>query len=367
MSHNNKKSYIRPVGILFGSIANQLTSMGQAYKLAGGPLSFSHAEMMARDIDGNIDSEISRVEDLKDNFRNFCTNNKANVTTCLEHFIESRDSFAGFSLSGLDYKPRILGVLNITPDSFYDGGLYETTEAAISHARALHSAGADIIDVGGESTRPGSKEVSLDEELSRVMPVVKALSEDGIVVSVDTRHSEVMRQVIDAGAKVINDVSALIHDTESLSVVANNDVDVILMHMRGLPETMQNEPIYKNVVLDVYDMLYDRINHCVEAGIERKRICVDPGVGFGKSVKHNVELISSLSFFQGLGCGVAIGVSRKSFIDSVSETEGSDRRLVGSLTALIAALNQGVNILRVHDVSETLQALNTWHKIVMER
>ncbi|MBI36573.1 MAG: dihydropteroate synthase [Alphaproteobacteria bacterium] len=367
MSHTNKKSYIRPVGVLFGSIADQLISAGQAYRLAGGPFSFSHAEMIASDSVGNIESKISSVEGLKDNFRNFCINNKAKVTECLEHFIETRESFAGFSLSGLDYKPRILGVLNVTPDSFFDGGLYETTEAAISHARALHIAGADIIDIGGESTRPGAKEVSLDEELSRVMPVVKALSEDGIVVSVDTRHSEVMRQVIGAGAKVINDVSALRHDAESLSVVANNDVDVILMHMRGLPETMQNEPFYKNVVLDVYDMLYDRINHCLEAGIERKRICVDPGVGFGKSVEHNLELISSLSIFQGLGCGLAIGISRKSFIDSVSKTDGPDRRLLGSIASLIAALNQGVNIVRVHDVSETLQAINMWHKIVMER
>ncbi|NNE83582.1 MAG: dihydropteroate synthase, partial [Alphaproteobacteria bacterium] len=231
-----------------------------------------------------------------------------------------------------------------------------------AHGRALHAAGADIVDVGGESTRPGAAPISVEDELARVMPVVTALAGDGIVISIDTRHAAVMDAAIAGGARIVNDVSALTHDSNAMDVIAASNASVILMHMQGTPETMQQAPHYEDVVLDVYDALEARVADCAAAGIARSRICVDPGIGFGKTPAHNLALISSLAIFHGLGCAVAIGVSRKSFIDAVAGTSQPKDRLAGSLATMLVALGQGAQIVRAHDVGETVQAVALWRE-----
>jgi dihydropteroate synthase len=256
-----------------------------------------------------------------------------------------------------------MGVLNVTPDSFSDGGRWFDTERAIAQGCALVAAGADIIDIGGESTRPGAAELPPGEEIRRIEPVVRALTEVGAVVSIDTRHKAVMEAVLAAGACIVNDVSALTHDPAAIALVARRAAPVVLMHMRGEPPTMQDQPIYDSPLVEVLEYLDSRIAACAAAGIQRDRIVVDPGIGFGKSVVHNLELIAGIAAFHALGCGVMLGVSRKSMIGRLSRGEAPDARLAGSLAAALVALEQGVQILRVHDVAETRQAIALWRAI----
>ncbi len=257
-----------------------------------------------------------------------------------------------------------MGVVNVTPDSFSDGGDFADARVAIDQGRALSGAGAAIIDVGGESTRPGSDPVPIGEELDRVLPVVEALAADGITVSIDTRKAEVMRAARDAGARMINDVSALTHDAKALDAAARSGAPVALMHTRGDPKTMQVNPVYDCAPLDVYDYLEARIAACVAAGIDHARIVVDPGIGFGKTpTGHNIEILRNLGVYHGLGCPVLLGVSRKSFIGRLAGVEEAKRRLPGSLAAALAALDQGVQMIRVHDVAETAQALAVWNAL----
>ncbi|MCH8202637.1 MAG: dihydropteroate synthase [Proteobacteria bacterium] len=254
-------------------------------------------------------------------------------------------------------KPLIMGVLNVTPDSFSDGGNFLAPEAAIAHAKQLAEAGADIIDIGGESTRPGALTVWEGEEMDRVLPVIEALRDLGVPLSIDTRRASVMRQALEAGAQIINDISALTADPESLEVAAQSAAPVVLMHSQGDPQTMQDDPRYADVLLDVYDYLDDRVEAALAAGIKRQNIIVDPGIGFGKTVRHSIALINGLGLFQGLGCGLQLGVSRKRFIGALSREEPAQERLGGSLAAGLQGLSAGVHILRVHDVEETRQAL----------
>ena len=257
--------------------------------------------------------------------------------------------------------PRIMGVLNVTPDSFFDGGQHDQCSDAVDRALAMVEEGADIIDVGGESTRPGAELVSVDEELSRVIPVIEALAaRTNALISIDTRKSEVMEAAVQAGAHIINDVSALTFDPNSLGVAASLNVPVILMHAQGTPEVMQDNPSYNHVLLDVYDYLSLRIQRAVEAGVRAENIIIDPGIGFGKSVFHNCGLLKGLSLFHGLGVPLLLGCSRKSFIAALSKNEPADQRLAGSLAALLLGARQGVQIFRVHDVAETVQALKIW-------
>ena len=233
----------------------------------------------------------------------------------------------------------------------------------MAHGRALVAAGADIIDVGGESTRPGAAELPSGEEIRRVEAVVRALAEDGAVVSIDTRHKAVMERALAAGARIVNDVSALTHDPGSLGYIAGCEAPVVLMHMRGEPLTMQREPVYASPLVEVLEYLEARIAACAAAGIPRERIVVDPGIGFGKLVPHNLELLAGIGAFHALGCGVVLGVSRKSMIARLSGGESPDARLPGSLAAALFAAQHGVQILRVHDVAETRQALALWGAI----
>jgi dihydropteroate synthase len=261
-------------------------------------------------------------------------------------------------ISGCDLtRPLIMGIVNVTPDSFSDGGKFFDADAAISHALQLEADGADILDVGGESTRPGAPPVDVDEEMRRVVPVIEALARRArIPISIDSRKAAVMSAAAKAGASLINDVTALTHDSDSLATAVRLSLPVVLMHSREDPRTMQDDPRYDDVVLDVYDALADRIEACESAGIPRDRLIVDPGIGFGKTLAHNLALLGSLSIFHGLGCAVLLGASRKSFISKLTGAQANDR-LPGSLAAALVAAQQGANILRVHDVAATRQSL----------
>ncbi len=267
--------------------------------------------------------------------------------------------FAGLSLT----QPRILGIINVTPDSFSDGGEAYAPEDALKRGKEMLAAGADILDVGGESTRPGAKPISADDEISRVLPVIEGLAGMGALVSIDTRRAPVMRSAIKAGAVIINDVSALTGDKDSLVVVANSGLPVILMHMQGDPGTMQDHPQYDDAAKDVYHYLADRIQACEAAGIDRGLIAVDPGIGFGKTLAHNLDILGRLSLYNDLGVTVMLGASRKSFIGKISAGDDPKDRLGGSIAACVAAYRQGVRLFRVHDVAETRQALAVFQAI----
>jgi len=285
------------------------------------------------------------------------------AATCLDRLTAPRAAICGIAMD----HPVIMGVINVTPDSFSDGGDFAEAEAAIAQGRVMAEAGAAIIDVGGESTRPGSDPVSEATELDRVLPVVRALAGHGLTVSIDSRRATVMAAALEAGAALVNDVSALTFDDRSLGVVAAGGAPVVLMHSRGDPKTMQEDPTYVCAPLDVFDDLEARIDACLAAGVARARIIVDPGIGFGKSpIGHNIEILQRIGLLHGLGCALLLGVSRKSFIGRLAGVSEPKQRLPGSLAAGLAGLNQGVQILRVHDVAETVQALVVWRAMTAD-
>lgn len=261
-------------------------------------------------------------------------------------------------------RPLIMGIVNVTPDSFSDGGRFAARDAAVARAEALVAAGADILDIGGESTRPGSDPVPEDEELARVIPVIEAAKGLGVAISVDTRKAAVARAALDAGACIFNDVSALGHDPASLAVAADAPA-ICLMHAQGDPKTMQLAPHYDDVLLDVTDYLAERVAAAEAAGIARERILVDPGIGFGKTIEHNLALIRALAILHDLGCPILFGASRKRFIGSLGQAPDPMTRLPGSLAVVLEALRQGAQVIRVHDVAETRQAVALWSALVM--
>ncbi len=268
-------------------------------------------------------------------------------------------TFAGLSLD----RTRLMGVVNATPDSFSDGGEAFAAIDAIALGRRLAEEGADIVDVGGESTRPGSAPIDAEQEKSRVLPVIEALAGDGILVSIDSRRAEVMAAALQAGARIVNDVTALDGDPGSLGVVAASEASVVLMHMQGEPGTMQDDPRYDDAAREVRGYLGERVAACEAAGIAKDRVAVDPGIGFGKNLDHNLQILARLEAYEDLGCGLVLGVSRKSFIHKLSGVEDPKRRLPGSLAAALAGIERGVQILRVHDVAATRQALDMWEAI----
>ena len=341
---------LEPLGLVSGPVALELCEADAAFALAGGPLAFTHARLGGQLLSA---AELRRWAEQAGMAGN------QGPAIRLEALTRPRSAFAGVAMSGEGARPRIMGVCNVTPDSFSDGGDHADPHGAINFARRLVAAGAEIIDVGGESTRPGAAPVSRSDELARVLPVVEALAGDGVTVSIDTRHAETMQAAIEAGAAIINDVAALTAPG-ALEVAARSDAAVILMHMRGTPETMQDRPDYGDVVQDVYGWLADRVAICLEAGIGFGRLAVDPGFGFGKTVEHNAELLRRLTRFHGLGCPLAVGLSRKSFIGVWTGEEDPKERIPGSLAAAIAAVEQGAQIVRVHDVAETRAALSVW-------
>jgi dihydropteroate synthase len=251
-----------------------------------------------------------------------------------------------------------MGVVNVTPDSFSDGGLFADADAAVAHGARLVDEGADIVDVGGESTRPGAEPVSIDAELDRVVPVVERLgaARPAAVISIDTRHAAVASEALAAGAAIVNDVSAAA-DPAMLELVASSGAGLVVMHMQGEPRSMQAHPHYDDVVEEVHDYLRQRVEAAVFAGVGSDRICVDPGIGFGKTLEHNLDLLRSLDRFGDLDAGVVIGVSRKRFIGTLTETEDPSDRVEGSLAAAVLAAASGADVVRAHDVRVTVRAL----------
>jgi dihydropteroate synthase len=258
---------------------------------------------------------------------------------------------------------KVMGVLNVTPDSFSDGGVYTSLDKAFAHAQKMIEEGAAIIDIGGESARPGAQRISVQEELDRVMPVLENLRQKSpVAISVDTSKPAVMREVLQAGADMINDIRAL-QEPGALEVLAQSNASVCLMHMQGTPQTMQHDPRYDDVVGEIKDFFAHRIQACEQAGIDRSRIIVDPGFGFGKSMAHNLSLLKHLDRFQEFGVPLLMGLSRKSTIGAILDDAPVTERLYGSLAAAVIAAWQGAQILRVHDVKPTVQALQICYAV----
>lgn len=313
-----------------------------AHPLAGGALWFTHAEALRRDGPAEL---IPAAEIPGD--------------------VRARLTLARKPVAGLDIgQPQIMGIVNVTPDSFSDGGRHYAHDAALAAAQQMVAAGVAILDIGGESTRPGAAEVPEAEEIARTSPVIASIRAlTGLPISIDTRKAAVARAAIEAGADLVNDVSGLTFDPALAPYCAGAGLPVCVMHAQGDPETMQDDPRYGDVLLEVFDFLETRIAALEATGIPRARILADPGIGFGKSQAHNLTLLQNLSLFHGLGCPILLGVSRKAFIGRIGGEPQAARRAPGSIAVGLAALAQGVQILRVHDVPETVQALRLWQAV----
>ncbi|MGI9483886.1 MAG: dihydropteroate synthase [Hyphomicrobiales bacterium] len=341
--------YLKPTGIVCGKQAQELVAAGQAGWLAGRFVAFTHLELLSRNGNGPDGGSYAGI--------------KASNEHLLVEALESLGAEPA-PVSGLDFtQPHIMGILNVTPDSFSDGGLFAEAATAIAHGRRLVEEGAHILDIGGESTRPGADKVTEEDEIARVIPVLEGLEDSGTVLSCDTRNAPVMKAAASAGAHIINDVSALGHDPSALETAAALNLPVVLMHSQGEPKTMQQDPQYEDVCLDVFDTLEQRIAVCEAAGIERSKIIADPGIGFGKTFDHNLQLIDGLTLFHGLGVPLMLGASRKAFIGAVTGTKTAGERVQGSVAVALAGLIRGAHLFRVHDVAETAQAFATFSAI----
>jgi dihydropteroate synthase len=352
----SKRTYIRPTALL--RPASPFAASGRPIQIAGrAELVSAVVELIVRNSGEPAIRQLLPASELHTR-----AETDVAIASRLEQHEAPRASLAGLALD----RPRLIGIVNVTPDSFSDGGAFGSARAAIDHALRLEAEGADILDIGGESTRPGAHPVTVDEELERVMPVIEGLAgRTKALISIDTRKAGVMRRALAAGAHIINDVTALTYEPACLEVAATSEAPVILMHAQGDPRTMQSAPHYDDCLLDVCDWLEARIAACEAAGIARERLVIDPGIGFGKTLAHNLELLSGLTLLHGLGVPVLLGASRTSFIGALTGIKDARARLTGSIAAALQGAAQGVQILRVHDVAETRQALAVW--AAMER
>ena len=329
---------------------------GKVARLAGGLCWFSAVEVIAWDGERRLSADLISVERMSESIKDRPDDEQSAWArlTGLRPPLQ-----LGGRTIRLD-QPQVMGIVNATPDSFSDGGQFADAGSAAEAGAGMAAAGAAIVDVGGESTRPGAASVWEGDEIERVVPVIQQLAGGGAAVSIDTRKAAVMEAALAAGARLVNDVSALIFDPHSAGVVAASGAPVILMHHQGTPESMQDNPRYGDVLVEVYEWLEDRIAAAEEAGIARDRILIDPGFGFGKSVAHNLELMNGLALLHGLGCPIVLGASRKRTIGALSNEAPADQRLAGSIALALKAVEQGTQIVRVHDVPETVQALRVW-------
>jgi dihydropteroate synthase len=330
------KTYYRPI------LQTDAARPENALTLAGGWCWFTHVEVLRR---GESALVVPADEVPAGDLTRLC---KARAPIC----------DLGFD------QPHLMGILNVTPDSFSDGGQFAGVAAAIRQADAMYVAGASLIDVGGESTRPGADFVPVVEEITRTAPAIREISSKlGVPISIDTRKSEVARQALSAGASLVNDVSGFTYDPQLVTVAREAGAPVCVMHAQGDPATMQQNPIYDDVLLDVYDFLETQVEHLVTLGVARDLIVVDPGIGFGKTLAHNLALLARLSLFHGLGCPVLLGASRKKFIGTIGNASLAQERMPGSVAVALEGVAQGAQIVRVHDVAETRQALKLWQAV----
>ncbi len=343
------RTFLRPTGFVDSPFGFD----GKVARLAGGLNWFAAVELIRIEGNRRASTELVSIETLVDHLDD-------DTSRTWERLTSPRPALElGSRTIRLD-QPHVMGIVNATPDSFSDGGRFAGAEDAAAAGARMAEAGAAIVDIGGESTRPGAKPVWEGDEIARTEPIVRQLATGGVAVSVDTRKADVMTAALAAGARMINDVSALTFDPRSAETVAAAGVPVVLMHHKGAPETMQDNPTYEDVVVEVFLWLEERIAAAEAAGIERSRILVDIGFGFGKTVAHNLELMNNLALFHGLGCALVVGASRKRTIGALSNEAPADERLGGSIAFALKAAEQGAQIVRVHDVSETVQALKVW-------
>ena len=349
--------YLRPTGF----VDNPFGYDGQTLRLAGGLVWFAMLEVFAAGPEGRFSTALVPVERIEDFIDSLPEPQSGMAKLQLSRIVAPRAALTlGDRIVRLD-QPQVMGILNATPDSFSDGGGLEgDPTAAADRAIAMSEAGAAIVDIGGESTRPGAKPVWEGDEIARVVPLIERLRHSGIALSLDTRKGAVMAAGLAAGAHMINDVAALTYDPAAIETAVASTGPVVLMHHQGAPETMQQDPRYRDVLLDVYDWLEARIAAVVAAGVARERLIVDPGIGFGKSLRHNLAMLNGLSLFHGLGLPIVLGASRKRTIGALSNEAPVEQRLGGSIALALLGAQQGVQLLRVHDVFETVQALRVW-------
>ncbi|HUE78011.1 MAG TPA: dihydropteroate synthase [Sphingomicrobium sp.] len=343
------RTLIRPTAFVDSPFGHD----GQVARLAGGLNWFAAVELLTVEGTRRVSAELVPVEQVEQRLDEQTRAQWQALT------VERPPLQLGERTIRLD-QPQVMGVLNVTPDSFSDGGRFADAESAAAAGADMAADGAAIIDVGGESTRPGAKPLWAGDEAKRVEPVIRQLAGGGVAVSIDTRQTDVMTAALAAGARLVNDVSALTYDPRSAEMVAAAGVPVVLMHHQGSPETMQESPRYDDVLVEVFLWLEERIAAATAAGIAKSNILVDPGFGFGKTVAHNLELMNGLALFHTLGCPIVLGASRKRTIGALSNEAPADKRLGGSIAFALKAAEQGVQIVRAHDVLETVQALRVW-------
>ena len=351
-----KSIYIRPTNIVFGQKANYFIQAGTAKSLCGlEDVGFLSVEILKRQTDGNTVEEYSVLELEGLDFRN-------EIESDLNKITSKRNN-----IYNLNFKnPILMGVLNVTPDSFSDGGKYNTTFRALDHVKSMIDFGAHIIDVGGESTRPGAKSVSEQDEITRVSETIQLIKKKypNQLISLDTRKSKVMQHGLSIGVDMLNDVSALDFDPQSYQVIKASGKPIVLNHSQGIPEDMQNNPTYENVLLDIFDYFENKIKFLKDNGIKDEQIIIDPGIGFGKTLEHNLEIISKISLFHSLGYPIMVGLSRKSFIGKIMGEKDNPQRLGGTIASVLYSYLQGIQLFRVHDIQETSEALKVYSQFL---
>jgi len=346
-----RRHYTRACNFYYGKESKLLVSKKKTLPLNNNKeISFDHLEIISRQSKKKISiKEINNLPKLL----------SKQINLDLKNIQLKKNNFAN-----LDFKkiPNIMGVLNLTPDSFSDGGKFNSKKKGTQHALEMFQSGANIIDIGGESTRPGSNAVNIKLEWSRIEKVIKFISKK-IPLSLDTRKSEVMERSIKLGVKMINDVSGLSHDAKTLDILKKYKIPFVIQHTQGIPKNMQDQPRYKNELLDIYDFFEEKIKFLRSIGIKHSKIIIDPGIGFGKNLKHNMNLISNISIFHSLGFPILVGNSRKRFIKDIAGKNDTKSRIGGTVASSIYLMSQGIQILRIHDVNELLQGIKVFNKL----
>ena len=354
-----RKYYTRPCNFYYGNYAKNLINQRKAYSLAGRTdIAFDQIEIFTKKKKRIIKSKFLNISEIK----RLDGKSALLIRNDLKKIITIRKKIKNLKFQ----KPQIMGVLNITPDSFSDGGLFCTVSKAKKQIKSMIDGGASIIDIGGESTRPGSKTLDEKEEWKRIESIVVKFKKNfpKIILSLDTRKSYVMRQGFSFDADIINDVSGLRFDKNSFSTIKSKKKPFILHHMKGAPATMQNNPTYDDVLLDIFDFFESKIKFCEKKGFSRNSIIIDPGIGFGKNLDHNLQLLSKISIFHSLGTPILIGASRKRFIEHIVTKFDTSDRVGGTLAAVLYGLSQGVQLFRVHNVKEINQGILVFNKIL---
>ena len=354
-----RKYYTRPCNFYYGNYAKRLLNKKKALCLAGNQnIAFDQLEIFERKRKGLVRSHVCSISEVKSLTKEM----KSVVNIDLKQIISKRKNIHELKFD----TPQIMGVLNITPDSFSDGGLFLNQSKAYDQANLMISSGAKIIDIGGESTRPGSKVVNEQDEWERIKNVIIKLKIKfpNIPLSLDTRKSYVMKKGIESGINIINDVSGLNFDNKSFDIINSKKTPFVLHHMQGTPNTMQNNPKYDDALLDIFDFFEKKINFCVKEKYKKEFIILDPGIGFGKNVDHNLRIMSKISTFHSLGCPILIGTSRKRFIEHIVTKFDTPDRTGGTLSSVLYGLLQGVQLFRVHNVKEINQGILVFKRIL---